>query len=143
MTEPVESFTAKPPEGAAKTAPQESAPTSSLSQEEKSWGMYCHLAALAGLAVPGGSIIGPLICWLIKKDVMPFADRHGKESVNFQLNILIYVLISIPIAIVTFGIGFVLTAAIGVYGMVMPVIAGMKANEGQEYQYPYTFRLLK
>ncbi len=151
MAEPVESIRAELPsdlppsrvDSAAVRDMPPGGPSSSRTQEEKSWGMYCHLAALAGLVVPGGSVVGPLICWLMKKDEIPFADRHGKESVNFQLNILIYALISIPIGIITFGFGFLLTAAVGVYGMVMPVLAGMKANEGQEYQYPYTFRLLK
>jgi uncharacterized protein len=118
-------------------------PSRALTQDEKSWGMYAHLAALAGLVVPGGSLVGPLIVWMIKKDEMPFVDRHGKEEVNFQLNILILALITIPIVLITFGIAFFLPIAVGILGAVMPVIAGMKANNGEEYQYPYIVRLIK
>jgi uncharacterized Tic20 family protein len=117
--------------------------SSALTQDEKSWGMYVHLAALAGLAVPGGSLIGPLIVWMIKKDEMPFVDRHGKEEVNFQLNILILALLTMPIVLITFGIAFFLPLAVGILGAVMPIVAGMKANNGEEYQYPYIVRLIK
>ena len=36
--------------------------------EERSLGLACHLLALAGLVVPFGNILGPLIMWLVKKD---------------------------------------------------------------------------
>jgi hypothetical protein len=112
-----------------------------LTSDEKQWAMLCHLSALLALVI-GVGIVGPLVCWLAKKDTSRFVDAHGKESVNFQLNMLIYVLISIPIGIATCGFGFILTAALGVYGIVMPIIAGMKANSGEMYRYPYTFRLI-
>ena len=38
------------------------------SKNEKTWGMLCHLAALAGfIGIPLGTIIGPLVVWLVKK----------------------------------------------------------------------------
>jgi uncharacterized Tic20 family protein len=115
-----------------------------LTSDDRTWGMLCHLSALVGWAVPGMGFLGPLICWLIKKDTSPFVDAHGKEALNFQLNILIYALITIPIGIVTCGAGFLLTLAVAVYGLiVMPIIAGLKANSGEMYEYPLTFRLIK
>ena len=36
-----------------------------LDESTRVWGMSCHLAALALFAVPFGSILGPLIVWLI------------------------------------------------------------------------------
>jgi uncharacterized Tic20 family protein len=110
----------------------------SLTAEDKQWGMFCHLSALLGLVIGGLFIVGPLVCWLAKKDSSKFVDYHGKESVNFQLCILIVTficaitIIGIPIAIV---LAFV--------AIIMPIIAGMKANEGEYYQYPYIFRLIK
>lgn len=114
-----------------------------LTQDEKTWGMVCHLASLAGLVVPAGNVVGPIICWLMKKEKSAFVDRHGKESINFQLNLTMYILVSIVLGVLTLGIGFILTAALGVYGVVMPILAGLKANNGEDYQYPYVFRLLK
>src|SRR5438067_1415460 len=57
-----------------------------LTSEEKTWGMLCHLSTLLAYAAGGLTFIGPLVCWLIKKDTSKFVDYHGKESLNFQLN---------------------------------------------------------
>src|SRR4029077_14961567 len=79
-----------------------------MSAEERQWGMYAHLSSLAGLIVPGLFFVGPLVVWLVKKDQMRFVDDQGKESLNFQLNILLagvaLGVISVPLAVVTFGI---------------------------------------
>jgi hypothetical protein len=115
-------------------------PSSELTAEEKQWGMFCHLAALAGLVVPGGNLIGPIVCWMVKKDTSRFVDYHGKESVNFQINMLIYLVICAALTMVIIGI--FLLPIVGIYAIVMPIIAGLKANEGQRYEYPYTWRLL-
>ena len=57
--------------------------------DDKQWGMFAHLSAIAGLMVGGLTFAGPLIIWLIKKDQSKFVDYHGKEALNFQLNVLI------------------------------------------------------
>ena len=64
-----------------------------LTADDKQWGMFCHLSSLAGFVVPGGNIIGPVVCWMMKKEESRFVDYHGKESVNFQISMLIYILI--------------------------------------------------
>jgi uncharacterized Tic20 family protein len=105
--------------------------------------MFAHLSALLGLLVGGLTFIGPLVIWLIKKDESKFVDANGKESLNFQLNILIYYLVSLAVTVGTCGIAFPLPLALMVFAIIMPVIAGIKANEGQVYQYPLTFRIIK
>jgi uncharacterized Tic20 family protein len=114
----------------------------SLSSDEKMWAMFCHLSALIGIFVGGMNFLGPLICWLVKKDSSRFVNAHGKEALNFQLNMLIYFLVSIAIAIVTCGVGIVLPIALGIYSLIMPIIAGVKANGGEMYRYPLTFRMI-
>ncbi len=49
-------------------------------KDERTWGMFCHLIAFSGYRVPLGSVLGPLIIWLIKKDEMPFVDEPGKRT---------------------------------------------------------------
>jgi uncharacterized Tic20 family protein len=111
--------------------------------EERTWGMLAHLSAILATALSAMGFIGPLIVWLIKKDQSKFVDYHGKEALNFQLNLLIYMLIAVGIAFATCGIGIPLPAAVGIYGVVMCIIAGLKANNGELYRYPFTFRLIK
>ena len=60
---------------------------------EKQWGMFTHLAALAVfIGIPFGSIIGPLIIYLIKKDEYEFVNDQGKEVLNFQITWMIHLL---------------------------------------------------
>jgi len=112
-----------------------------LTSEEKTWGMLCHLSTLLAYAAGGLTFIGPLVCWLIKKDTSKFVDYHGKESLNFQLNVLIYTLICLPLVCVVVGI--FLLAALHVYSIVCVIIAGIKANGGELFRYPFIFRLIK
>jgi uncharacterized Tic20 family protein len=121
----------------------EDKPPAVLTQEDRQWGMFAHLSALAGLLVGGFTFVGPLVIWLIKKDESKFVDANGKEALNFQLNILIYYLVSIAITFATCGIAFPLPLALMIYATVMPIVAGLKANEGQVYEYPLTFRIIK
>ena len=71
-----------------------------MREEEKTWGMLCHLLALTGLVIPIGVIVGPLIMWLVKKDESEFVDYHGKESLNFQITMMIGVVIGFITSII-------------------------------------------
>jgi uncharacterized Tic20 family protein len=112
-----------------------------ISAEERQWGMFAHLATLVGLIIPLGSILGPLVVWLVKKDTMPFVDDQGKEAVNFQITIAIAGIVAGLLVFVL--IGFLLLPVIGIAWLVLSVLAGIKANEGQYYRYPFAIRLLK
>jgi hypothetical protein len=108
--------------------------------QARQWGMITHLSALVGLlGLP--TIIGPLIVWLIKKQEFPFVDQQGKEAVNFHLTVLIAAIIISPT--ICIGIGIVLLVILGIGAIVLSIIAGMKANEGVAYRYPWTLRLIK
>ena len=37
--------------------------------DEKIWGMMCHFASFLGFVVPLGNILGPLLVYLMKKDI--------------------------------------------------------------------------
>lgn len=109
---------------------------------DKTMGMLCHLLALSGfVGIPLGNIAGPLVVWLTQKDKSGFADYHGKESLNFQITILIAGLISAVLCIIL--IGFLMLFALWVYGIAMTIIAAMKASEGVRYRYPYILRFIK
>ena len=114
----------------------------------RTWAMWCHLSALAGLVVPFGNLIGPLIVWQMKRNEVPSVEEHGKEALNFQLSVLIYLLGGGVAAVVLswLCIGFLLFPILGVVwigGIVLAIIAGIKANDGVLYRYPLTLRLIK
>ena len=109
--------------------------------DERLWGMLCHLAALAGfIGIPFANIIGPLIVWLVKKDTMPFVDDQGKESLNFQISITIYAVVSAVLILLIIGV--LLLIAVIIFGLVMVIIASIKANQGEHYRYPLCIRLI-
>ncbi|MDQ6422187.1 DUF4870 domain-containing protein [Paenibacillus sp. LHD-117] len=111
------------------------------SKEEKTYGMLCHLLAFSTFIIPLGSVLGPLVIWLIKKDQSPYVDAHGKESLNFQISIFIYGIIAGILCFVI--IGFFLLAAIGIFWLIVVIIASVRANEGSFYRYPLTIRFFK
>ena len=104
------------------------------------WAMLCHLTALAGLLVPLGNIWGPLIVWVLKRDGSPFVDMQGKESLNFQLSMTIYMVIAAILIIAVIGI--ILLPILIVIDVIQVIIASGKANQGLAYRYPLTFRFL-
>lgn len=113
----------------------------SPTKDERTWALFCHLSSLAGFVVPFGNIIGPLVIWLIKKDALPFVDDQGREALNFQISITIYVLASILLIFVVVGIPLLIV--VGFFALIMTVIAAIKASDGVKYRYPLCIRLIK
>jgi uncharacterized Tic20 family protein len=106
------------------------------------WTVLCHASALLGLLIPGvANVLPPLIVWLVKRADSAEVDAHGKESLNFQLSMLIYALIAGVLTLVL--IGFVLLPILYIVNAVLVILASLRASEGQLYRYPLTIRFLK
>jgi uncharacterized Tic20 family protein len=110
-------------------------------KEVRQWAMFCHLSALLGIWIPFGTLIGPLILWQMKREMDPFIDAQGKEALNFQITVAIATGISILLMVVV--VGFFLIGLVAIGAVVLTIIAGVKANEGFPYRYPFTWRLIK
>jgi uncharacterized protein len=95
--------------------------------DEKLWGMLGHLSSL----VLG--FIGPLVVMIIYKDKSRFVESNAKEALNFDLTMLIAIL-------VTCGFGAII---VGPMAMIFHIIGGLAANKGEDYQYPMTIRFIK
>jgi uncharacterized protein len=125
-------------------SPSPAPPNASAARQ---WCMWCHLSALSGLLIPFGNVLGPLILWQMKRNEFPEVDYHGKEALNFQISVLIYVMVSVAAMFIGMlaCVGWLLIPvpiAIGFGAMVLSIIAGIKANEGVAYRYPLTLRLI-
>ncbi len=109
--------------------------------EQKQMGMFLHLSQLLNIILPPAGIVVPIILWQIKKDEMPALDAHGKMVVNWLISSLIYFVASLILTIVLIGIlGLV---AFGIMSLVFPIIGGIKANNGEFWEYPLTIKFLK
>ena len=116
--------------------------TSASTSNVRMWNVLCHATALAGFFVPwAGHILGPLIVWLAKRGDSAEIDENGKESLNFQISMLIYNIIAGVLCLVL--IGFVLLAILHILNLVLVIVASIQANEGKLYRYPFTIRLIK
>jgi uncharacterized Tic20 family protein len=78
------------------------------------------------------TFIGPLVVMLTSGKRSAYVRRHAVEALNFQLTILIAV-------VVTFGIGALLYAVT----WIVAGIAALAGLAGQRFQYPFTLRLIR
>lgn len=121
------------------------APTAiATTSEDRTMAMLCHLLGIFT------SFLGPLIIWLIKKDQSRFVDYHGREVLNFKINLillwLIIVAMVVAVSMVTcgFGVLFVIPLyfAPWIFALVVLIIGAMKANRGELYHFPLTIRII-
>jgi uncharacterized Tic20 family protein len=118
------------------------APVSSPTENERTWGMLAHLAALAGLALPlAGNVLGPLLVWAAKKDESSWVGEQAREALNFNITVSIAGLICGLLALIF--IGFLLGTALFIAWLVMTLIAAIRASEGVAYHYPLSLRLIR
>ncbi|MEO8439573.1 MAG: DUF4870 domain-containing protein [Spartobacteria bacterium] len=118
-------------------------PTPSVtSPNTRTWCILCHASALLGIFFHFlGHIFGPLIVWLLKRGDAAEIDAHGKESLNFQLSMLIYDAVAALLCFVL--IGFPILVLLWLLNIVFVIIASVKASDGEFYRYPLTIRFIK
>jgi len=112
-----------------------------LSEAERNWAMLCHLSAFAGFFFPFGGIIGPLICWLSRKDESQWIDLNGKASLNFQISLLLYIVLTIPLCFIIIGIPIVIF--LGFLKVICIIIGSVKASKGEEFRYPLSIPFIQ
>jgi uncharacterized Tic20 family protein len=129
-------------DAAAGQVPPASAPKPAT-PSGRAWAMACHLTPLIdfGLTFLMYGFALPLILWLVKRDTDPEVDYHGKESLNFQLNLLFWYLLSIPLSFCLIGIPLFFALWIG--KIVLCVVAAVKTAEGERYRYPFIYRVIQ
>jgi hypothetical protein len=100
--------------------------------------MFCHLSALCFLVgVPFGSIIGPLVIWLIKREEFPFVDVQGKAALNFHISMSIYALI-----LLFSCVGILLLPLLVLVEIIFSIMAAVKASDGISFAYPLSLPLI-
>jgi len=105
--------------------------------DDRLLGLLSHLLAI----VPGVGILGPLVIYLVKRGQSPFVEENAKESLNFQITMILAFIISGILVVV--WIGFILLAILGVVEIVLVIVATIKASENKIYRYPFNLRLIK
>ncbi|HET9418512.1 MAG TPA: DUF4870 domain-containing protein [Chthoniobacterales bacterium] len=107
----------------------------------RTWCVLAHALALIGFFVPwAGHIIGPLIVWLAKRGDSPEIEAHARESLNFQLSMLIYNAVAALLCLVL--IGLLILPILHIINVILVIVASIRASEGKLYHYPLTIRLI-
>ena len=85
-------------------------------------------------------LLAPLGVLLFKGGSSPFVRRHAIESLNFQINALIYIAICVVLAFIL--IGFLLLAIYGLFYLICVILGGVRASSGEDFRYPMTIRFI-
>lgn len=118
--------------------------------ESRNWAMGAHLSAFVGAWV-ALAFVGPLVIWLIRRDQGDtFAEHHAKEALNFNLSMLVYLvvggIIGVILTVVTLGIGLIVLAPVALAlvaaWVVLTILAAVKASNGEGYRYPISIRFV-
>ncbi|NBO45452.1 MAG: DUF4870 domain-containing protein [Actinobacteria bacterium] len=107
--------------------------------QDRTFATVAHAGTLLNV-LGGWGFVVPLVILLVKKD-RPIVRMAAAESLNFQISMIVYALISLPLLFVF--IGWVTLPLIALLLLIMPIIAAVKTNDGVPYRYPLTFRLVK
>jgi uncharacterized Tic20 family protein len=88
-----------------------------------------------------GGLIVPLVLWATQKDKVYGMDEHGKQIINFQLSIIIYAIICVPL-IFLFGLGILFLIILGVISLIYPIINAIKTSNGEAPKYPLSLNFI-
>jgi len=110
-------------------------------REDNQFIVLAHLSQLIILVTGFGSLLLPLILWITQKDKIYQMDTHGKNIVNFQLSLIVWFVVCVPLILV-FGLGLLGFAVLGVLSIILPVVNAIKANRGETATYPFTFQFI-
>lgn len=115
-------------------------PTQPISPiSERTWMSAAHWSALVAAFV-ALAFLGPLVVMLTKGNESPRVRQHAVESLNFQLSVLIYGVVSFVLVFVLVGI--LMLIALGILWLVCTIMGALKANNGEDYRYPLTIRMV-
>jgi uncharacterized Tic20 family protein len=104
--------------------------------DERMWSVFAQIGPIL-LA-----FIAPLVIWLVLKDRSRFVDQEAKESLNFQITLVIVHIAAAIITTVTFGIGMIVYLVF-VAALVFMILAAVENGKGAPYRYPVNIRFIK
>ncbi|MBU2901571.1 MAG: DUF4870 domain-containing protein [Maribacter dokdonensis] len=110
-------------------------------REDRNLLVITHLSQYLDFITGFGGLLVPLVIWLTTKDTVIGMNEHGKSVINFQLSLILYLIIGIP-GILLFGLGILLLVFAGILSLVMPAINAIRASNGESPSYFGTIRFI-
>jgi len=100
-----------------------------------------HLSQLLTFITGFGGLIVPLVIWITQKESIFEMDEQGKRILNFQISIILYSLLCIPL-ILAFGLGVLGLIALCLISFIYPIVNAVKASNGEMPQYPLSINFI-
>ncbi len=125
---------------------------------ERSSASLIHYSTLLNLIVMPAGYIVPLVVWMSKRKDSSFVDHHGKTWLNFHVSMFVLNLglmlgfgllmavgyfIAWWLMIVFFVFWVIAILGLSIYVLIMYIIAGSKAKNGDWYEYKVLFKVMK
>jgi uncharacterized Tic20 family protein len=118
------------------TASEPDAQALELQRETNQWAMFIHFSMLAGWVIPLAGIVVPILLWQLKKDELPGIEPHAHVVMNWIVSSLVYAVICYVLLLIVIGVfGFFI---LGVLTVIYAIVGGVKANDGELWEYPGT-----
>lgn len=126
--------------------PPDQPPGESMDAEQaRLWAIAAHIGSLVAAWIAMG-FLAPLVVLLAVGNRSAFARRHAVESLNFQISLLIYLLVAVVLAFFTLGLGLIIIVPIGILfglgALVAIILATLAAADGRDFHYPLCIRLI-
>jgi hypothetical protein len=106
---------------------------------ERNWAVAAHLSGFVAAFFALG-FLGPLIVLLTEGGRSPFVRSHAVEALNFNLSVLVWIVISAMLILVIIGIPMLL--GVGLLYIVASIRGAVAASRGDAYRYPLTIRFV-
>lgn len=119
-----------------------------IEKNVRRWACAAHLTAVLGIKVPFMSAIGPIVIWFFKRKQDPYIEEQARCSVNFQLSMSLYYLI---VCCLVWALKFILIGyalfwlgwTVQIIQALVSLVAGLRAYEGDEFNYPFSISFIK
>lgn len=102
--------------------------------------MIAHMGSFVAAWVALG-FLAPLFVMLTKGKESAYVRRHAVESLNFQLNALVWIGMSLVLFLVLIGI-FML-AIVGIWYLIAVIMGSLAASKGRRFRYAFIVRVVK
>jgi uncharacterized protein len=107
--------------------------------QQKQFAMLVHLS---GIIFP---LLGAIVGFIIWKDKGETIAAHTKSALNFSISVAIYFAVANTLAVVAFFlvIPLFLPVLVWIFYVIMCILAGVKANSGELFNYPLSISFIK
>lgn len=118
-------------------------PAALTPEQERRWATLTHVGVGAATVLSAGTLgfFAALGVYLLHRDRGPFIRHNAANAMNIQLNMLLWAVIGVVLMLVL--VGFVVLALVPVVGVVLHVVAAVKADRGEWWYPPMTIRFIR